>query len=144
MIEVKATRRTIIAGTAAVAAAPAVCLAPAFAAQPGTTPIARLWARAEAAKAALAAHGREIAAMQAKTSHEGKAGLGWMRLAGPANDIGHARYVALIAILKETPTNLDDLSIMARATRDEEMRHGPAAWSHSQFDRASRAYHLAA
>ena len=138
MIDVKATRRTIIAGAAAAATAPAVSLASPFGVQPGATPIARLWAQAQAHKAALAVHSREIAAMQANT------GLGWMRLSGPANDIGHARYAALVAILKETPKNIEDLATIARVTRDDDIRNGPALWAHAEFDRASREYHLAA
>ena len=135
----KATRRTVLAGTAAAAAAPALSLVPA-AATPGQSPIARLWAQAEAIKAEMSVHAEEIAAMDELT------GLaGWMRLGGIANELGNRRYQALIAIIKATPASLGDLTLIARATQESDIRRdGPAAWSHAEFDRAAREYHLSA
>ena len=135
----KATRRTVLAGTAAAAAAPALSLVPA-AATPGQSPIARLWAQAEAIKAEMSVHAKEIAAMDELT------GLaGWMRLGGIANELGNRRYQALIAIIKATPASLGDLTLIARATQESDIRRdGPAAWSHAEFDRAAREYHMSA
>ena len=136
----KATRRTVLAGTAAAAAAPALSLVPAAAATPGQSPIARLWAQAEAIKAEMSVHAEEIAAMDELT------GLaGWMRLGGIANELGNRRYQALIAIIKATPASLGDLTLIARATQESDIRRdGPAAWSHGEFDRAAREYHMSA
>ena len=136
----KATRRTVLAGTAAAAAAPALSLVPAAASTGGQSRIARLWAEAEAIKAQMAVHAREIAAMSELT------GLaGWMRLGGAANELGNRRYQALIAMIRATPASLDDLALIARATKEDDIRfNGPAAWSHGEFDRAARAYHMSA
>ena len=135
----KATRRTVLAGTAAAAAAPALSLVPA-ASTGAPTRIARLWAEAEAIKAQMAVHAREIAAMSELT------GLaGWMRLGGAANELGNRRYQALIAMIRATPASLDDLALIARATKEDDIRfNGPAAWSHGEFDRAAREYHMSA
>ena len=138
----KLTRRAMMRA-AAIAAIPVLAPLPAFASAFATpasaSPIAALWARAVALKQQMAPYAAQIDAAFANGGTPG-----WMRLNDRANALGHARYEALIAILKATPKTLDDLAIVARATGDEDIRNGPRSWAHHQFDRASREYHLAA
>jgi hypothetical protein len=101
--------------------------------------IALLWARAEALKARMAPYAKAIDAAFKNTGTPG-----WMRLRGPANALGEERYGVLVEILKATPRSLDDLVIQSAATRDFEMIHGPRAWAHGQFDRASSEFFRAA
>lgn len=87
----------------------------------------------------MAVHADRIAQTSART------GLpGWMHLTGEANALGHRRYDRLIAILNAKPLNLDDLTIVAKATRASDLQLGPKSWAHAQFDRAARELHLAA
>ena len=134
-------RRQMLSSAAAAgalaAASPALALVPSAGAEGSA--IATLWARAEALKARMAPHAKAIDAAFQNTGTPG-----WMRLRGPANALGEARYGALVEILKATPRSLDDLAIQRAAARDFEMIHGPRAWAHAQFDRASNEYFRAA
>ena len=134
-------RRQMLSSAAAMgvvaAASPAVALVPSEGGQ--SSAIAALWARAEALKARMAPHAKAIDAAYQNTGTPG-----WMRLRGPANALGEERYGVLVEILKSTPRSLDDLAIQSAATRDFEMIHGPRAWAHAQFDRASGEYFRAA
>ena len=137
------TRRAVLAGGAAIAAAPLAASLPAFAASTASgeaaTPVALLWAQAESLKARLAAHAEEIAANAART------GLpGWMHARGAANALGNQRYEAIVAILNGRARSVGDLAILAKATGDADMRQGPASWAHARFDEAARVYHMAA
>jgi hypothetical protein len=114
------TRRILVAGTAALAAAPAVAAAPA------TTPIAQLWSEAQALGSRLAAHRSAIAAA-ALRSQDGVPG--WMRLGGEANRIAEARYQKLVAILNETPRHRGDLAILAKVSQDTDISAGARAWA---------------
>lgn len=138
-----ATRRTVLAGAGAAAAMPALALVPATAGPAtvvqGATPIATLWAKAAALKQQMQPFQHEIASM------ETRAGLpGWMHLTGAANAIGHKRYDALVAILKAPATSIEDLTLIARTTREAEIAQGPATWARFQFDAAARDFHRAA
>lgn len=134
-------RRQVLSSAAAVgaiaAASPALALIPSSGAQ--NSAIAPLWARAEALKARMAPYAKAIDAAFSNTGTPG-----WMRLRGSAYALGEERYGVLVQILKATPRSLDDLAIQSAATRDFEMIHGPRAWAHAQFDRASTEYFRAA
>jgi len=142
VLQSKVSRRAVMRG-AAIAAIPAIAplpaLAKAFDATTSASPIAALWARAATLKQQMAPFAASIDAAFANGGTPG-----WMRLKGRANALGHERYEALIAILKAAPRSLDDLAIVGQATREADIVHGPRSWAHQQFDRASRAYHLAA
>ena len=139
------TRRHVLTGGAALAAIPLAAMpmmaaAPAFAGN-GTklSTIAKLWAQAEALRMEMRASAPQIAAAHART------GLpGWMHVAGRANNLGHRRYDVLVGMLKSRATSKDDLALIALATNDHDMQHGPKSWAHSQFDRAARDYHVSA
>jgi len=111
----------------------------ALAAAAESTPVARLWARAQALKAQMAPFAARI---EAACRNGGTPG--WMRLTGKANALGEARYNILIAILKSSPGTIDDLAIIARAAGDADIHGGPRAWAHGEFDRAASAFHRAA
>lgn len=49
-----------------------------------------------------------------------------------------------MSILKTKPESIEDLAIIARTTREQEIQSGPATWARFQFDAAARDYHLAA
>ena len=133
-----ATRRTVLAGAGALAAAPALAAVPGGLAGGRETEVARLWREAAALQGQMQPYAGEMAAMSAR-------GLpGWMRLAGAANDLGDRRYGKLIAILKAKPESLNDLAIMAAANRDADIAGGPATWARFQFDAAARDFHRAA
>jgi hypothetical protein len=129
------TRRHIMAGAAALAAA-----APAAAsALPAVTPIGELWTKAEALRLKLEAHRAAIAA----AAHNGGIS-GWMRLGGEANALGEARYQALIAILKSKPHSATDLAIMGKTVLDDEIGNAAQQWASAQFANATIAFHRAA
>ena len=137
------TRRTLLAGGAALAAVPLLAAVPALASatvsgQSGT-PIGTLWTQAEGLAAQMHVHGDAIAATSART------GLpGWMHFRGEVNALGNKRYETLVRILNAKAATLDDLSIQARAIGDSDIQLGPKSWAHAQFDRAARDYHMAA
>ena len=134
----KATRRAVLASAGAMAAMPAFAAVPAGFAGKGETEVARLWRHAGALK-------RQMQPYAADMAVSARSGLpGWMRLQGAANSIGNRRYDTLVTILKTKAERLDDLHIIAQATREEEIAGGPATWARFQFDAASRGYHLAA
>ena len=134
------TRRHILAGGAALAASPVLAAVPAFAAPAAkSSVIAQLWAKAEALKGQMLAHGAEIARGAQRS------GLpGWMVASGPANALGNSRYDTLVRILQSKPAGLDDLAIVGKATVDHDMQNGPKSWAHAQFDCAARNCHSAA
>ena len=134
----KATRRAVLASAGAMAAVPAVAAVPAGFAGKGATEVARLWKQAGALRRQMQPYAADIAV-------SARSGLpGWMRLQGAANDLGNRRYDTLVAILKTKAESLDDLHVIAQATREEEISGGPATWARFQFDAAARDYHLAA
>ena len=134
-----ATRRTVLAGAGALAAAPALAAVPGGLAGAGESEAARLWREAAALQRQMQPYASEMTAMSAR------AGLpGWMRLSGAANDLGNRRYGKLIAILKSKPESLNDLAIIAAANRDADIAGGPATWARFQFDAAARDFHRAA
>ena len=137
------TRRTLLAGGAALAAVPLMAAVPAMASATvsGQTAsaIGKLWVEAESLAAQMHVHGDGIAATSART------GLpGWMHFRGEVNALGNKRYETLVRILNAKAATLDDLSIQAKATSDADMQLGPKSWAHAQFDRAARDYHMAA
>lgn len=125
------SRRVVLAGaTLAAAAAPA---AAATATTPAT-PIARLWAEAEALKLGLLRHRGAIA------DAAGTGGIpGWMRLGGEANRIAEARYGKLVAILKTRAEQPGDLAILARVAQDDDILAGPRAWAGERLAAATAA-----
>ncbi len=129
------TRRSLAAAFAGAAAAPAAAIA----ATAPTTPMASLWAEAEALRGDLEAHRDAIAA----ATHEGGV-PGWMRLGQEANRLGEARYARLVAILNAEPTSHADLAIMGRAALDDDIRYGGVTWAGEQLARATVALHGAA
>ncbi len=135
-----ATRRSILAGGAAIAAVPLLAVVPAFAAATSapanTSAIGILWAQAETARLELAVYASQIRAAHIRT------GLpGWMHVAGRANELGNRRYDLLVAMLKCEATTKDDLAILAKVTVDDDMVHGPKQWAHGRFDVAAMGYH---
>ena len=136
---ISATRRSILAGGAAIAAVPLLAAVPAFAG--ATTPasssaIAVLWAQAEKARLQLAVYAAQIKAAHIRT------GLpGWMHVAGRANELGSHRYDLLVAILKCEATSQDDLAIVGKVTTDHDMVNGPKSWAHGRFDVAAMNFH---
>lgn len=124
------TRRTVFTAAAALAAVPAAALA----ATAETTPIARLWAKAEAMGKELAAYRAEIEAAAANGGISG-----WMRLGGKANALGEERYQALVAIMNETPRSQADLAIMGKVVMDDEMTLGPRGWAGEKLASATVA-----
>lgn len=122
------TRRSLLGATAALAAAPALSIgaaAPA-AAVPAALPtpaaaavssdIRALWDKVIDLSIRLNAHAQELAMVDRDT------GLpSWMYASGEANELGNARYDALISILKTAPTSADDLTIIARAAAHHDL-----------------------
>lgn len=127
------TRRVLVTGVALAAAVPAVAAAPALS---GSTPIARLWAEAEALNATLGAH-REAIAQAASLAGDGTPG--WMRLGGEANCIAEARYGKLIAILNETPKSTGDLKIISKVSQDGDILAGARGWASERLASATLA-----
>ena len=123
------SRRMLVAG-AALTGATLIAGVPAFAA--GTTPIAKLWAEAEALRGRLAAHRDAIAASAANGGIPG-----WMRLGGEANAIAEARYGKLIAILNAQPKTAQDLAIIAKVTQDSDITEGGRAWASARLAEAA-------
>lgn len=125
------TRRALVAGTAALASAPA------FAGTPGgPTPIARLWTDAQALASKLAAHRGAIAAAAQRT---GTSTPGWMRLGGEANRIAEERYGKLVAILSAEPRHPGDLAIIARVSQDPDIQMGARLWASEKLASATLA-----
>lgn len=125
------TRRTALAGAAALAFAPVAALArPAAPA----SPIKALWGEARALEAALAAHSGAI-----ETAAEARGIPGWMTMAGPANELGEARYGKLVAILNAEPQDARDLAIMAEASRHRDIVEGPRGWAAARLAEATLA-----
>jgi len=122
------SRRGFLAAAALAAVAGA---APVHAAAP--TPIARVWARAEALKAHLAPHSAAIDA-----AFRAGGAPGWMRVRGPAYRLGETRYGLIVEILNAAPTCEADLAIQRRAARDPEMLHGPLDWARARVRLAER------
>jgi hypothetical protein len=133
------SRRAVLAGAAAASLAPAVAGVAVFVPsgkRSSETAISNLWTEAELLKRRLSKFYVEIEAGRRCN------GLpGWMTARGAANELGNRRYDTLVSMLKQTPETLDDLAILGRVVRQEEMRDGPISWAHHQFDRASREYH---
>lgn len=126
------TRRGVAAVIGAAAAAPAVSLA-AAGRQP--TAMARLWSEAEVLRVELDAHRDAITAAQ----NDGGV-PGWMRLGQEANRLGEARYGKLVAILNGTPAAASDLTIMAQAALDDDIRYGGVTWAGEQLARATISF----
>lgn len=129
MTELKTTRRTMIAGVAALASVPAV------AGTPAETPVSRLWAEAESLKARL---GPLVAVA------EGDSVPRWMREKGEANVIGNRRYETLVTLLNQDARSSGDLGLMARTTAESEIVNGPRAWAHERLAAATQAFHAVA
>ena len=126
------TRRGLFAGAVSLAAAPAIA-AGGIALPAGSTPIAALWAKAEALRVSLEMYRGEVAKMAARGTP------GWMRLAGPANKLGEARYAALTGIIRSTPRNQGDLAIMAKVALDKDIQQGPRGWAFERLAQATLA-----
>lgn len=121
------TRRSLLGATAALAAAPALSISAAApaAAVPAALPtpaagassdIRALWDKVIDLSIRLNAHAQELAMVDRDT------GLpSWMYASGEANELGNARYDALISILKTAPTSADDLTIIARAAAHHDL-----------------------
>jgi hypothetical protein len=122
------SRRVMMAG-AAIAGATTLAGAPVLAAE---TPIAKLWAEAEALGVKLGAHRAAIAAAAAEGGIPG-----WMRLGGEANAIAEARYAKLIAILNAPATTAGDLAIIGKVTRDSDITEGARAWAGERLTSAA-------
>ena len=134
-----ATRRAVLAGASAVAAAPALAAVPASLAGARETDVSRLWKQASALKRQMQPYAADMAAMTQR------AGLpGWMHLSGAANALGNRRYDTLVSILKTKPETIDDLAVIANVTKEHEIAGGPATWARFQFDAAARDFHRAA
>jgi hypothetical protein len=136
------SRRLLVAGAGALAAAPAMAAAPKAKTTSFTektipaTGIETLWQEAEVLRGRLGAH-RDAIVEAARSG-----GIaGWMRLGGEANRLGEARYAKLVAILRARPESPSDLAIMARVTLDEDMRGGAHGWAADQLALATISLH---
>jgi hypothetical protein len=127
------SRRALVAGSAVLAAGPALAVG---AAPAGTTPISTLWAEALELGSKLAACRGQIAEAAARA---GDGVPGWMRLGGEANRIAEARYGKLIAILRETPRSKGDLAILAKVSVDADVTSGARAWAGERLAAAAIA-----
>jgi hypothetical protein len=126
------SRRAVFAGVALAVPASAALAATSTAA----TPIARLWAEAEALGGKLGALRSQI------TEAAGSGGIsGWMRMGGEANAIGARRYDALVAILNSAPREGRDLAIMGKVVLDDEVQNGAKGWAAEQFAKATVGFH---
>lgn len=126
MTDVKTTRRTLIAGVAALASVPAVA-----ATRDAETPIARLWGEAESLKSRLG---------ELVTVAEGDSVPRWMRTKGEANVLGNRRYETLVTLLTQDAKTAGDLGLMARTTAESEIVNGPRAWAHERLAAATLAF----
>jgi hypothetical protein len=135
MTDMTMTRRAALAGSAALAAVPALSVA-AMAAPQGETAIGKLWAQAEGLNAQLVAHRAEITRLAADGGISG-----WMRLGGEANRIGNERYRALVSIFTEAPQTPRDLELMGRAYLDEEIQNGAKSWASEVLANAVVTFH---
>ena len=124
------SRRALVTGVTAAGATAAVGAK----ATAGTTPIARLWAEAEALRAELGAHRAAIAAAAANGGIPG-----WMRLGGAANRVGEARYARLVAILNTRAETAGDLAILGKVAMDEDVLSGARSWAAERLASASIA-----
>jgi hypothetical protein len=132
----KLTRRGLVAAIGTAAAAPAAAFA---AANPQSSPMQRLWRDAEALRVQLDVHRDAISA----AAQDG--GIpGWMRLGQEANRLGEERYAKLVAILNGAPQNQADLTIMAKAALDDDIRYGGVTWAGEQLARATIGFSAAA
>jgi hypothetical protein len=136
MTKTTLSRRSIFGAAAALAAAPAVVAGQAFAAEPASTTIGKLWAQAESLNQQLAAH---RAAITQAASNGGISG--WMRLGGEANLLGQRRYDTLVAILKTKPESTADLATLGKVVLDGDIQNGARSWAGEQFARAAVAFH---
>lgn len=138
--KISTTRRHILVGSAALAAAPVLSAVPAFAAPAAqTSPISRLWDRAQSLSRQMRAHETELGLASARSTLPP-----WMVASGRANMLGNARYETIVQILHSPATSLDDLAIIGKATNDHDMQNGPKSWAHARFDRAASNFHGAA
>jgi hypothetical protein len=129
----KLSRRALVAGSAMLAAGPALAVTPV-----GPTPIARLWSEAQSLASKLSAHRGAITAAAART---GTSTPGWMRMGGEANAIAEQRYGKLVEILKETPKNQGDLAIIAKVSQDSDIQMGARLWASEKLASATLALH---
>lgn len=136
------TRRTLLGAAVAVAAVPA-----AFAAPSAATPMATVVPAAPVASGSVRALWDEVVnltiRMGAHADALGKAnpatGLpGWMYVSGEANDLGNARYDALVAILKAAPASAEDLDIMTRAASHCDIVQGPVSFANQRVAMAEQ------
>ena len=104
-----------------------------------TSPISRLWDRAQSLSRQLQAHDTELGFAAARSTLPA-----WMVASGQANALGNARYETIVQILHSRAASLDDLAIIGKATNDSDMQNGPKSWAHAQFDRAAGDFHGAA
>jgi hypothetical protein len=125
------SRRALVAGSAMLAAGPALAATPV-----GPTPIARLWSEAQALASKLASH---RGAITAAATRSGTSTPGWMRLGGEANAIAEQRYGKLVAILQETPKNPGDLAIIAKVSQDSDIQMGARLWASEKLAAATLA-----
>lgn len=132
------SRRVLVAGAGALAAAPALAATGTNRSDFAPTPIAILWSDAQTLASKLAAHRGAIAAAEART---GRSTPGWMRLGGEANALAEARYGKLVAILRETPRNVGDLAILAKASQDADIQRGGRLWAMEKLASATVALH---
>lgn len=133
MTELKTTRRTMIAGVAALASVPVSGAA--LAATRGETAVARLWGEAESLKARLGTLVNVAA---------GDTVPGWMREKGEASVIGNRRYETLVTLLNQDAKTAGDLGLMARTTAESEIVNGPRQWAHERLAAATQAFHAVA
>ena len=135
MTETRTSRRMLIAGAASIAAA-VPALAAGGSAVTGATPVAALWAKAEALRLKLESHRAEIASLASRGGAPG-----WMYLGGEANKLGQARYETLVQIIKAEPKSASDLAVMAKVALDPDIQQGPRGWAYERLAQATLALH---
>ena len=131
------SRRVLVAGSAALVAAPLTLAGSAFAASPSaqtTTPIAKLWAEAQTLGSQLTSFRSSIAEAATRA---GDGVPGWMRLGGQANAIAEARYGKLVAILNTPAKTAGDLAIIGKVSIDSDITSGARAWASERLAAAS-------
>ena len=131
------TRRAMLGATAALAVVPTAAFAATSTVAPAAAPIAspvaageirQLWDKVIDLSIRMNAHVYDT------TMADRGTGLpGWMYVSGEANDLGNARYDALVQILKSAPQSREDMSIIARAATHADIAAGPASYASQQL-----------